>query len=69
MLTVAWRQQPLCVQSGMLNLGKIRPLPQELRHQQQIKQMQAEFAAMLKDTLEKLQQRLEERHTGKAVAL
>ena len=36
---------------------------QELRHQRQIQQMQAAFEAMLKDTLEKLQQRLEERHT------
>jgi hypothetical protein len=37
--------------------------PQEALHLRQIQDMQAEFAAMLRDTLEKLQQRLEERHT------
>ena len=40
-------------------------LAQEARHQRQVKQMQEEFAAMLNYTMAKLQQRLEERHTGK----
>ena len=41
---------------------------QEQTHKLQLQQLQDSFAAMLQDTLIKLEQRLEERHTAQAPA-
>lgn len=43
-------------------------LLQEVAHRQHVARLQAEFAAMLRDTLDALQRRLEERHTARAAA-